>query len=334
MNKQIRWGILGTALIAREQVIPGMRKTPYNRHARVTAIASRSLPQAEAVARELSIDKAYGSYEELLADNQIDAVYIPLPNHLHVPFSIDALESGKHVLCEKPIALSAAEAETLVAAARQYPRLKLMEAFMYRHHPQWLWARQMVDEERIGPLRTIQTIFSYFDENPDRILHHPEWGGGALMDIGCYPISLSRFLFHAEPTRVVGTLEHDPRFGVDRLTSGLMEFEAGTSIFTCATQLVPHQRVNIYGTRGRVEIEIPFNAPCDRPCRAWLDVDGTIEELRFETCDQYGIQADLFSRAILADLPVPTPISDAVANMRVIDALVKSGGQRGGWESL
>ena len=333
MNKQIRWGILGTALIAREQVIPGMRKTPYNRHARVTAIASRSLPQAEAVARELSIDKAYGSYEELLADNQIDAVYIPLPNHLHVPFSIDALESGKHVLCEKPIALSAAEAETLVAAARQYPRLKLMEAFMYRHHPQWLWARQMVDEERIGPLRTIQTIFSYFDENPDRILHNPAWGGGALMDIGCYPISLSRFLFRAEPTRVVGTLEHDPRFGVDRLTSGLLEFEAGTSIFTCATQLVPHQRVNIYGTRGRIEIEIPFNAPTDRPCRAWLDVDGTIEELHFETCDQYGIQADLFSRAILNDTPVPTPIGDAVANMRVIDALVKSG-QRNNWESL
>ena len=333
MNKQIRWGILGTALIAREQVIPGMRKTPYSRHARVTAIASRSLPQAEAVARELSIDKAYGSYEELLADNQIDAVYIPLPNHLHVPFSIDALESGKHVLCEKPIALSAAEAETLVTAARQYPRLKLMEAFMYRHHPQWLWARQMVDEERIGPLRTIQTIFSYFDENPDRILHNPAWGGGALMDIGCYPISLSRFLFRAEPTRVVGTLEHDPRFGVDRLTSGLLEFEAGTSIFTCATQLVPHQRVNIYGTRGRIEIEIPFNAPTDRPCRAWLDVDGTIEELHFETCDQYGIQADLFSRAILEDLPVPTPISDAVANMRVIDALVKSG-QRNNWEGL
>ena len=333
MNKQIRWGILGTALIAREQVIPGMRKTPYSRHARVTAIASRSLPQAEAVARELSIDKAYGSYEELLADNQIDAVYIPLPNHLHVPFSIDALESGKHVLCEKPIALSAAEAETLVAAATQYPRLKLMEAFMYRHHPQWLWARQMVDEERIGPLRTIQTIFSYFDENPDRILHNPAWGGGALMDIGCYPISLSRFLFRAEPTRVVGTLEHDPRFGVDRLTSGLLEFEAGTSIFTCATQLVPHQRVNIYGTRGRIEIEIPFNAPTDRPCRAWLDVDGTIEELHFETCDQYGIQADLFSRAILEDLPVPTPISDAVANMRVIDALVKSG-QRNNWEGL
>ena len=333
MNKQIRWGILGTALIAREQVIPGMRKSPYNYHARVTAIASRSLPQAEAVARELSIDKAYGSYEELLADNQIDAVYIPLPNHLHVPFSIDALESGKHVLCEKPIALSAAEAETLVAAARQYPRLKLMEAFMYRHHPQWLWARQMVDEERIGPLRTIQTIFSYFDENPDRILHNPAWGGGALMDIGCYPISLSRFLFRAEPTRVVGTLEHDPRFGVDRLTSGLLEFEAGTSIFTCATQLVPHQRVNIYGTRGRIEIEIPFNAPTDRPCRAWLDVDGTIEELHFETCDQYGIQADLFSRAILEDLPVPTPISDAVANMRVIDALVKSG-QRNNWEGL
>ncbi len=333
MQKQIRWGILGTALIAREQVIPGMRKSPYNLHARVTAIASRSLAQAEAVARELSIDKAYGSYEELLADNQIDAVYIPLPNHLHVPFSIDALESGKHVLCEKPIALSAAEAETLVAAARQYPRLKLMEAFMYRHHPQWLWARQMVDEERIGPLRTIQTIFSYFDENPDRILHNPAWGGGALMDIGCYPISLSRFLFRAEPTRVVGTLEHDPRFGVDRLTSGLLEFEAGTSIFTCATQLVPHQRVNIYGTRGRIEIEIPFNAPTDRPCRAWLDVDGTIEELRFETCDQYGIQADLFSRAILEDLPVPTPIGDAVANMRVIDALVKSG-QRNNWESL
>lgn len=331
--QRIRWGILGTAAIAREAVIPAMLKAPYQQHAELLAIASRDPSKAQAVAQQFRLARSYGSYEELLADPEIDAVYIPLPNHLHVPYSIQALEAGKHVLCEKPIALSVAEAETLVEAGRRHPRLKLMEAFMYRHHPQWLWARGVVDTGRLGELRTIQTFFSFYDDNPESILHHREWGGGALMDIGCYPISLSRFLFRDEPQRVMGQLEYDPSFGVDRLTSGLLEFAGGTSTFTCATRLAPYQRVNILGTRGRAEIEIPFNAPADRPCRAWLEIDDHVEEICFDICDQYGIQADLFSRAILDNAAVPTPIEDAVANMRVIESLVRSG-REDRWQGL
>lgn len=328
---RIRWGILGTATIAREAVIPGMLKSPYCEHLEVAAIASRDLEKAKAVADAFGIEQAYGSYDALLADSGIDAVYIPLPNHLHVPYSIRALEAGKHVLCEKPIALSAAEAEELVAVSRQRSRLKLMEAFMYRHHPQWQWAGKIVEEGRIGDVRTIHSFFSFFDDDPASILHHRQWGGGGLMDIGCYSVSLSRFLFGSEPTRVIGILENDPLFDVDRLTSGLLEFSDGVSTFTCSTRIVPYQRVNVFGTRGRLEIEIPFNAPTDRPCRAWLEVEGSIAEQRFDVCDQYGIQAELFTRAILDDTAVPTPIEDAVANMRVIDALFCSG-RNSAWE--
>lgn len=330
---RIRWGILGTASIARNAVIPGMRKKPYCEHAVVVGIASRSLEKARATAEEFEIPHAYGSYEELLSSAEIDAVYIPLPNHLHVPYAIQALEAGKHVLCEKPIALSVAEAEKLVDVGRQNPHLKLMEAFMYRHHPQWQWARQIVDDGKIGELRTIQSFFSYYEDDPASILHNPQWGGGGLMDIGCYPISLSRFLFHDEPTRVVGILEEDPKFKVDRLASGIIEFAAGTSTFTCSTRIADYQRVIAFGTQGRLEIEVPFNAPVDRPCRAWLEINEEIEEILFVCSDQYGIQADLFSRAIIEDTPVPTPIEDAVANMRVLDTIVHSGKNKQ-WENI
>ncbi|NOY40989.1 MAG: Gfo/Idh/MocA family oxidoreductase [Planctomycetes bacterium] len=334
MKTKVRWGILGAAAIAREAVIPGMQKQPYCESAEVTAIASRDLAKAEAVAKEFSIPRTFGSYEQLLADKEIDAVYIPLPNHLHVPYAIKALQAGKHVLCEKPIALSVAEAETLVEAGRQHPELKLMEAFMYRHHPQWHWARQVIDDGKIGELRTIHSFFSYFDDDPNSIHNHSEWGGGGLMDIGCYPISLSRFLFDDEPKRVVGILEEAPEFGVDSLTSGIMEFEAGTATFTCSIRLTDHQRINAYGTKGRLEIEIPFNPLPESPSRAWLEIDGVgREEITFDVCDQYGIQAELFSQAILNNTPVPTPIEDAVANMRVLKAIVQSG-KNNGWECL
>jgi len=333
MSRTVRWGILSTAVIAREAVIPAMLKEPYCKNIAIDAIASRDLEKAQAVANEAGIPRAYGSYEQLLADAEIDAVYIPLPNHMHVPYAIQALEAGKHVLCEKPIGLSVAEAEQLVEASRRHPQLKLMEAFMYRHHPQWKWARQVIDDGKIGELRTVHSFFSYYDEGPEGILHHPEWGGGGLMDIGCYPISLSRFLFQDEPQRVVGILEEDPRYHVDRLTSGIMDFACGTATFTCATQLSDYQRIIAFGTKGRLEIEIPFNAPTDRPCRATLEVDQEIKNLEFDICDQYGIQAHLFSRAILDDTPVPTPIEDAVANMRVIEAVVRSGKSQG-WEQV
>ena len=325
---KVRWGVLSTAKIAVEKVIPAMQ---LSQHCWITAIASRSLDNAQAAAEKLGIAKAYGSYEELLADPEIDAVYIPLPNHLHVEWSIKAIEAGKHVLCEKPIGLTSGEGERLLEAARKHPRLKVMEAFMYRHHPQWQRAKRLVDEGRVGELRTIQSFFSYYNRDPNNIRNQSEIGGGSLMDIGCYSISLSRFIFEAEPRRVFGVVEYDAEFGVDRLASGIMDFGSGTSTFTCSTQLVPYQRVNIFGTEGRVEIEIPFNAPPDRPCRMWHQSGDTVEEIVLEICDQYTIQGDLFSQAVLNDTAVPTPLEDAVANMKVIEAIIESG-RKGSWE--
>ena len=326
MNK-VRWGILSTAEIGLMKVIPAMQQGEY---CEIVGIASRRMEKAQAAAQQLGIPKAYGSYEALLADPHIDAVYIPLPNHLHVPWSIKALQAGKHVLCEKPIGLNVAEAEQLLEVARRHPHLKVMEAFMYRHHPQWRKAKQLVDEGQIGDLRTIQTFFAYYNVDPENIRNRADFGGGGLMDIGCYCISLSRFIFDAEPQRVVGIVETDPVFGTDRLTSGLMDFGRGTSAWTCATQVVPYQRVNIFGSAGRVEIEIPFNAPSDRPCKMWHERNGAIEEIVFPICDQYTIQGDLFSLAVLNDTAVPTPLEDAVANMKVIEAILRSS-QHGTW---
>lgn len=328
--EKIRWGILSTAKIGTEKVIPAMQKA---RFCDIRAIASRDAERARVAASELGIPTSYGSYEELLADPEIDAIYNPLPNHLHVPLSIQALEAGKHVLCEKPIALTSDEAQHLVDVGEAHPELKLMEAFMYRHHPKWQRARQIVQEGGVGELRTIQTMFAYFNDDGANIRNMSDIGGGGLMDIGCYAISLSRFIFEAEPERVVGIVEYDDTFGTDRLTSAILDFGRGTSTWTCSTQLVPYQRVNIFGTTGRFEIEVPFNSLSDRPCLAWHQQGDEIEEIEFPTSDQYGIQGDLFSRAILDDTPVPTPITDAVANMRVIDAVIESG-RAGKWVSL
>jgi len=318
---KIRWGVLGVAKIAVEKVIPAMQRCELSE---VVAIASRDAEKAQAAAARLGLPTAYGSYEALLADPAIDAVYVPLPNHLHVPWSINALRAGKHVLCEKPIGLSVDEAKALLEESQRHPKLKVMEAFMYRGHPQWVRTRQIVQEGAIGQLRAISSFFSYFNRDPNNVRNQPGIGGGGLMDIGCYPISLSRFLFDAEPIAVQGTVENDPDFAIDRLTSGILEFEGGISIFGCSTQLVPYQRVQVLGTEGRIEIEIPFNAPPDRPCRIWYDRGTTIEEILLETADQYTIQGDRFAAAVLNDTPVPTPLEDAVANMQVIEAIFRS----------
>lgn len=325
--KRVRWGVLSTAKIGRVHVIPAMRSGKF---CEVTAIASRNLEKAQATARDLGIAKAYGSYEELLTDPNVDAVYNPLPNQLHVSWSIKALEAGKHVLCEKPIGMTTAEGQELLDAAPKHPKLKIMEAFMYRHHPQWQRAKQLVAEGGIGELRTIQSFFSYHNIDPDNIRNIPETGGGGLMDIGCYCISLSRFIFDAEPLRVCGIVEYDQRFKTDRLASGMLDFGRGTATFTCATQLSPHQRVNIFGTEGRVEIEIPFNAPDDRPCKMWHQHGTEIEEIVLDTCNQYAIQGELFSQAVLNDTDVPIPLEDAVANMQTIEAVIRSA-ESGTW---
>ena len=318
---KVSWGILSTAKIGVEKVIPALQNS---KHGTVSALASRTLDKAQAAARKLKLPKAYGSYEALLADPDIQAVYNPLPNHLHVDWSIKALEAGKHVLCEKPLGLDVADAQRLLDAAASHPHLKVMEAFMYRHHPQWIKTRQLVADGAIGQVRTIQSFFSYFNNDPANIRSKPEYGGGGLMDIGCYCISLSRFLTDDEPQRVMGLIEYDPRLKVDRLASGLLDFGDATATFTCSTQLAPYQRVNIFGTEGRIEIEIPFNAPPKKPCKIWHQTGADVKEIRLRKCDQYTLQGDLFALAILNDTPVPTPLEDAIANMRVIEALFAS----------
>jgi predicted dehydrogenase len=323
--RKLQWGVLGVANIAVVKVIPAMQRGQWSE---VAAIASRA-------ARELGIPKAYGSYEALLADPEIDAIYNPLPNHLHVPWSIKAAEAGKHVLCEKPIGLSVAEAKQL-RDARDRTGVKIGEAFMVRTHPQWLKALDLVRNGSIGNLRSMLGFFSYSLTDPTNIRNIFEAGGGGLMDIGCYPIFSSRFIFGAEPRRVLGLVERDPQMKIDRLTSAILDFPAGQSIFTCGTQVVPYQRVQIFGTSGRIEIEIPYNAPPDRPCRVFVD-DGNdlfgagIETYETPVCDQYTLQGDQFSRAAQGDGEVPVPMESAIANMAVIEAIFRSA-ESGRWE--
>ena len=324
MNK-LKWGIIGVARIATAKVIPAMQRCRY---AEVTAIASRDRVKAAAAASALGIAKAYGSYEELLADPDVDAVYNPLPNHLHVPWTIRAAESGKHVLCEKPIALTAAEARRLITV-RDVTGKQIQEAFMVRAHPQWITARQLVRDGRIGTLRSMLGHFSYFNDDPANIRNIPEIGGGALMDIGCYLINTSRFMFEREPVRVSGFIEHDPALQIDRLTSIMLDYGSGHAIGTSSTQMAPYQRIHMFGTKGRIEIIIPFNAPPDRPCQIVVDTAsdyrGTGAEIvELPVCDQYTIQGDLFARAVLDGRPVDPPIEDAVANMICIEAAFKS----------
>jgi predicted dehydrogenase len=325
MSRKVKWGVLGAAKIARTKVIPAMQA---GQRSEVVAIASRDLDKAQRVARELHIPKAYGSYEELLADPEVEAVYNPLPNHLHVPLSVQAAEAGKHVLCEKPIALTVGECRKLIEA-RDRTGVRIGEAFMVRTHPQWLRARELARSGEIGEMRVVIGAFSYFNRDPRNIRSYPEWGGGALMDIGCYPIQVSRFLFGAEPVRAWGVLDRDPEFGIDRLTSGMLEYRSGHCIFTCSTQLAPFQRVQILGTKARAQIEIPFNAPPDRACQITIDtgvdVFGTGSRTeQFPVCDQYTIQGDLFSAAIQEGTEVPTPLEDSILNMAAIEAVFES----------
>ncbi|NDV20680.1 gfo/Idh/MocA family oxidoreductase [Pseudodesulfovibrio sp. JC047] len=327
--KKIRFGILSTAKIARTKVIPAMQKGKWTE---VTAIASRSSKNAQAVADELGITKAYGSYERLLADKQIDAVYIPLPNHLHVKWTLKAMDKGKHVLCEKPMGLTSGEVNRLINATVLSPDVKVMEGFMFRFHPQWVEAKRLVDTGAIGDLVTIQSFFSYFNADPDNIRNKADLGGGGLMDIGCYPVALSRFIFNAQPRRVMSFMNQDPNFGTDRVFSGMLDFNGRISTFTCSTQMAPYQRVNILGTTGRIEILIPFNAPPDEPCTILLQQDGeTTTPIELAPCDQYTLQGDAFARAILDDTNPPATLMDAFDSMHVIDALFKSA-ETGQWE--
>jgi predicted dehydrogenase len=335
VHEPVRWGILSTAKIGREKVIPAMQNGEL---CRIVAIGSRDLGRAKQVAEDVGIPKAYGSYEELMADADIEAIYNPLPNHLHIPWTAKAAEAGKHVLCEKPIALTAAEAQTLIEVRDRTGKL-IEEAFMVRHHPQWRRVRGWVREGRIGRLRAVQGFFSYMNLDPANIRNQADIGGGGLYDIGCYPITTSRFLFEAEPKRVMALIERDPELRTDRLTSAILDFDEGQATFTCSTQLVPYQRMQAFGTKGRIEVEIPFNAPTAEPCRISID-DGSgapstssaVTET-LEATDQYTVQGDDFSLAVRGAQPIEFPLENAVRNMAVLDALFRSA-ETGQWESV
>jgi predicted dehydrogenase len=326
--------VLGASRFALNVSLPGMKKGALTD---VRALASRDLAKARAGAEALGIPGAYGSYEELLADPEIEAIYNPLPNHMHVEWTARAARAGKHVLCEKPIALEAREAETLLSVQRETGKI-IAEAFMIRSHPQWQQARAWITSGRIGDLVSVQTAFSYFNRDAGNIRNRKDVGGGALYDIGCYAVNTSRYLFGREPKRAVALIERDPEFGTDRLSSGMLDFGAGHLTFTCGTQLVPFQRVNAFGTKGRIEVEIPFNAPADRPCKILLD-DGSqlggaaAQVTSFPIVDQYSLQSEAFSRAIRTGEPVENAIEAAVGNMRVIDALFRSAAS-GGWQDV
>ena len=331
--KKVIWGVLSTAKIGREKVIPALQKSEF---CDVRAIASRSLPRARELADKLGIAQAYGSYEELLADPAIEAVYNPLPNDQHVALTLAAARAGKHVLCEKPFALTARQAGELREVAG---KVHIMEAFMVRFHPQWLRAREIVRSPEMGELRVIQAFFSFFNRQPDNIRNALATGGGALYDLGCYAVVAGRFLFESEPLRVMSLIDRDPDFQTDRTVSAIVDFGGGRRLeFTVSTQLAPFQRLQVFGTLQRVELLVPFNAPLGGSTPLFVDsgrspggASAVMETLA--PCDMYTLQGDAFSRAIRGEIDLPYGVEDAICNMRVLDALFASGAS-GHWEPV
>jgi len=326
--------VLSVSKFAMNKCIPGIQASA---HCEVVAIASRDLAKSQAAAGTLGIAKAYGSYEELLADPTIDVIYNPLPNHLHAEWSIAAARAGKHVLCEKPLAMTAGEVRALIAA-RDEAKVIIGEAFMVRTHPQWQRTRDLVAGGRIGELRAATGFFSYTNVDPLNIRNRADVGGGAIWDIGCYPVTTSRMVFGAEPTRVTATIARDPQFGTDRLSSFILEYPQGHAIFTCSTQLAPYQRMQFIGTKGRIDVEIPFNAPPDRPTKIFIDDGGElfgsgVTSESFETGDQYTWQADAFARAVHCEGPVPVPLEDSLKQVEVLTAIFEAA-ENGHWVNL
>ena len=324
----VKWGIISTANIGMEKVIPAMMKSV---DIEVVAISSRNLKSAKAAAFKLGIRKAYGSYEEMLADPEIEAVYNPLPNHLHVPLTLAAAKAGKHVLCEKPIAITGREAMTL----RKIPQgIYVAEAFMVRHSSQWMAAKALAKKGTIGELRAMQVFFTYFNRDPKNVRNMAAIGGGGLYDIGCYPITVSRFMFGCEPLRVIATFDRDPTFKTDRTASGIADFGDGRQLtFAISTQMAPYQRAHIGGTKGRIEIEIPFNAPPSRPNRYFVQGMQMNEGQWFDlpVTDQYQLQAEAFGRVIRKKEKPKWGVEDAIQNMKIIDAFFRSE-KSGRWE--
>jgi predicted dehydrogenase len=329
---KLRFGVLGAAKIAREKVIPPLMRSE---RCEVLGLASRDAARAAEVADQLGIARSYGSYEALLADPDIDAIYNPLPNHLHLPWTVKAAEAGKHVLCEKPIGLNAAECAQLIAV-RDRTGVLIQEAFMVRTHPQWLRTRELVQGGRIGELKAIQGFFSYHLLDPTNVRNVAEWGGGGMLDIGCYPITTSRFVTGLEPARVAAIIERDPQTGIDRLGAVMLDYGQIQCGFQYGTQLVPRQTMQFFGDKGRLVVEVPFNAPNDVPCRLAIYEgpglgDVPVETIEIPVCDQYGVMGDAFAAAVQDGTPQPVPLENSLANMKVIDAVFRAAAN-GSWE--
>jgi predicted dehydrogenase len=321
MTTPVRWGILSTAKIAREKIIPALRASAAHE---IAAIASRTPDAAQAAADSFGIPVAHGSYKALIADANVEAIYNPLPNHLHVPLTLAAARAGKHVLCEKPFAMHAAELEVLRPFASP---VHIREAFMVRHHPQWHAVRAQVRAGEIGALRYMQVPFSYFNDDPLNIRNAPDAGGGGLYDIGCYAIVAGRWFFEADPQRVVAMLDIDPAFQVDRLASALLDFGAGRQLaFTVSTQSVRYQRVQLVGTLGRIEIEMPFNPAEGGTTHCVIQSAGSTELRRVTVpaANQYALQCDAFAHAVRHEAPNAAALDDAATNMRIIEAALAS----------
>jgi predicted dehydrogenase len=342
-QEPVAWGVLGASHFALMATIPAARQAPL---VALRGLASRSLDKAKQAAAKAGIPRAYGSYEELLADPAIEAVYIPLANNLHVPWATKAAQAGKHVLCEKPIGLTLAETEALAQVQQQTGKL-IAEAYMVRYHPQWEKAVELVRSGRIGEVRAIQTAFSYTNTDLGNIRNQKEAGGGALYDIGGYAVNTARLLFDAEPLRVAGVCARDPQSGCDVLTSGILDFGVGQASFVVGTQHVPYQRVHVFGTTGHLEIEIPFNAPHDRPCKVYVDEgfvgapdftvqtssDDRRELVPVPAANHYTRQWQAFSSAIRQGTGIQNDMRAAVTNMRVIEAIFRSAASER-WEKV
>lgn len=327
--KPVTWGILSTSGHFHLRVQPALRSA---RLVEVAAIASRSLPKAEEAAKDMDIPTAYGSYEELLADPNIEAVYIPLPNHLHNEWIRKTADAGKHILCEKPIGVNAEDARQSIAYAKGKGVL-VMEAFMYRFHPQWRRVRDLVRAGEIGRVLSIHTFFTYNLTDPENIRNILAVGGGAIPDIGCYAVSSARFIMGREPTRVVSLVSRDPDFKTDRLSSGMLDFGEARSLFTVATQSQPFQGVEVLGTGGTIVVHLPFNAYPDVPERVTVTTGVGTRTIDFPIADQYALEFDEMSRAIREGGPVPTDPQDAIDNQKVLDALFRSE-KSGAWEKV
>jgi xylose dehydrogenase (NAD/NADP) len=326
-QKKLRWGILGCAGIAKRAVIPGIQQSQTGE---VAAIASRSEDNARKTAEELNIPTAYGSYEALLSDETIDAIYIPLPNHLHKEWTIKAAQAGKHVLCEKPIALNAEEAAEMVAACQQ-AGVKLVEAFMHRHHPRYAMIQQIIQSGEIGQVRGIHGAFTFnSSKNAGNVRFNQDMGGGSLYDVGVYPISTARMLLGQEPeaatVHAFFSPEHD---NVDMMASGILEFPGGVALtFDCGMWAAGRNVLEVLGTDGRIEVPCAYVSRQNAEDHFFVIVNGERREVEVPYVNQYALQADDFGRSVLEGSALKYESSDALLNMRVIDACMRSAKER------